>query len=208
MANDSLHLTPLDRQGITSLTSDSVTETSMIDADPTIYQGAQKSRSPSGDYRQQNVRTSTSGSDMRKEENNLLYAQTGSGTAIRHPTVRSLSSSRREMYSMDTLDELSSSSSKCHNRCLAVLLVITAIVAIAAVAVAVLAYIDEDDCTCDQCKCVLGWSLCCVTSAAVMVKVVSRRSSLVCVGVLIENSFGITINHFEVEEYFPVVVVL
>jgi len=155
MANDTVHLAPLNRRGITSLTSDSVTETSMIDADPTIYQGARRSHSPIEDYRQLNVRTSTSGSDMRKEENNLLYAQTGSGTAIRHPTVRSISLGRQDMYSMDTLDELSSSSSKCHNRCLAILLVITAIMAIAAVAIAVLAYVSvgEDECSCDQCKC-------------------------------------------------------
>jgi len=158
MAKDSLHLTPLDRRGVTSLTSaDSVTETSIIDADPTIYQGAQNSRPP--DYPvQQDFRTSIDGSDMRKEENNLLYAQTGSGTAIRHPTVRSLSSSRREMYSMDTLDELSSSSSTWHNRCLTVLLVIAAIVAIAAVALSVLAYVGvgDNDCSCDQCKCGVG----------------------------------------------------
>jgi len=161
MAEDSLHLAPLDRRGITSLTSDSVTETSMIDADPTIYQGARKSHSPIEDYRQHNVRTSTSGSDMRKEENNLLYAQTVSGTAIRHPTVRSVSLGRQDMYSMDTLDELSSSSSKCHYRCLAILLVITAIVTIAAIAVAVLAYVGEDECSCDQCKCGGCVVLCC-----------------------------------------------
>jgi len=154
---DNILLTDLGRHEVKSFTSDSVNESSvaqLVTYDAQIYQGAigygqqlsVDSHSPvPGEHPQQ------LGSDTKKEVQNLLYAQTASSTAIRHPAVRSLSAERPVIYSVDSLDKMSSSRN-CHNRCLIILLVMAGVLATLTVIAAVLAYISvlEDECTCDN----------------------------------------------------------
>lgn len=162
MAKDNILLTDLGHHGVTSFTSDSVNESSvaeLVTYDTHIYQGAigygqqvsVDSQSPvPGEHPQQTVTRSTSGRDTKKEGQNLLYAQTATSTTIRHPAVRSLSADRPVMYSVDSLDKISSRN--CHNRCLTILLVIAGVLATVTVIVAVLAYFSVlgDECTCDN----------------------------------------------------------
>lgn len=152
MARDNIQLTDIGRHGVTSFTSDSVNESTMADMvafDTQIYQGAigygqQVSTGSQGDHPQL---------DAKREEHNLLYAQTATSTAIRHPTVRTLSGDRPVLCSLDSLDEIPSSRN-WHNRCLTILLVIAGVIAVLSVIAAVLAYITVlgDECTCDNGK--------------------------------------------------------
>ena len=151
MAKDTITLTNLDgRHGVTSFTSDTVNESDMVTFDTEIYQGAvnqqvSTSNSPvPGEH-------AASGMDAKKEEHNLLYAQTASSTANRHPTVRTFSTDRPVMCSLDSLDDIPSSGN-WHNRCLTILLVIAGILAIVSVIAAVVAYVSVlgDECTCDN----------------------------------------------------------
>lgn len=157
MAKDNIQLTNLGgRQGVTSSTSESVNESTMADIvtfDTEIYRGAigygqqvsTDSHSPlPGDH---------PGMDTKREDHNLLYAQTASSTVNRHPTVRTLSTDRPVMCSLDSLDEIPPSRN-WHNRCLTILLVIAGVIAVLSVIAAVFAYITvlEDECTCDNGK--------------------------------------------------------
>ena len=145
-----LNLTDLGRQGVTSLTSETVNETDMVTFDTEIYQGAigqQKvgSQSPTPGGQVEND---------KKEDLNLLYAQTASSTVNRHPTVRvvrTLSGDRPVMCSVDSLDAIPSSPN-WHNRCITILLGVVGILAVVSVIVAVVAYFSVlgDECTCDN----------------------------------------------------------
>ena len=160
MAKDTVQLTDLGRHGVTSFTSESVNESTMADLvafDTEIYQGGPKgygqqvstsSESPiPGDH------SKLSGIDSKKEEHNLLYAQTASSTVARHPTVRTLSEDRPVMCSLDSLDEIPSSGN-CHTRCPMILLVVAGVLVIVGVIAAVFAYITVlgDECTCNNGK--------------------------------------------------------
>ena len=156
MAKGNIQLTNLGRHGVTSFTSESVNESTMADMvafDTEIYRGAMG-------YGQQVSTDSHSplpgehpGVDSKREDHNLLYAQTASSTVNRHPTVRTLSADRPVMCSVDSLDDMPSSTN-WHNRCLTILLVIAGVIAVLSVIAAVLAYITvlEDECTCDSGK--------------------------------------------------------
>lgn len=144
---DVIELTDIGRREVTSFTSDSIND-KMVAYDTQIYQGAM---SASGEHRQLTINQSASGGDSKREEQNLLYGQTASSTAIRHPTVRTrtLSGDRPVMCSLDSLDEIPPSG-KCHNRCLTILLMAAGLLATVSVIVAVVAYIGVlgDECTC------------------------------------------------------------
>lgn len=159
MAKDTINLTNLDeRHGVTSFTSDTVIESDMVTFDTEIYQGAlnqqvSASHSPvPGEH--------AGGMDSKKEDHNFLYAQTASSTVNRHPTVRTFSTDRPVMCSLDSLDDIPSPRN-WHNRCLTILLVIVGILAIVSVIAAVVAYVSVlgDECTCDNNNTTTGKSI-------------------------------------------------
>lgn len=152
MAQNALQLTDIGRHGVTSFTSDSVNESTiadMVTIDTQIYQGAMGQ--PAMGDRSQHTTLDTGG-ESKREELNLLYAQTASSTAIRHPTTRTLSGDRPVMCSLNSLQDIPPSSRNCHNRCLTILVVIAGVLALVSVIAGVLAYISVlgDECTCDS----------------------------------------------------------
>ena len=148
MAKD---LNPTDLGRVTSLTSEAINETDMVTFDTEIYRGAisqQKagSQSPTPGRQIEN--------EKKKEDHNLLYAQTASSTVNRHPTVRAvrtLSADRPVICSLDSLDAIQSSPN-CHNRFLTILLVLAFMLAVVSVIAAVVAYFSVlgDECSCDS----------------------------------------------------------
>ena len=153
MAKDTLDLTDL-RHGITSFTSDTVNESSLTDMvtfDTEIYQGAVNQQVSCSHSPVPGEQAITSGMDAKKEEHNLLYAQTASSTANRHPAVRMFSTDRPVLCSLDSLDDIPPSRN-WHNRCLTILVVIAGILAVVSVIAAVIAYVSVlgDECTCDN----------------------------------------------------------
>ena len=149
MAKDSINLTNLDeRHGVASFTSDTVIESDIVTFDTEIYQGAVNQQVSASDSP---VPGEHAGGMDRKEGHNFLYAQTASSTANRHPTVRTFSTDRPVMCSLDSLDDIPSPRN-WHNRCLTILLVIVGILAIVSVIAAVVAYVSVlgDECTCDD----------------------------------------------------------